>query len=263
MKTLYQTTILAALLALVGVTPASANTLVFPHMLEVSGGVANFGGPSSIAAIPPDFFEPGSEPFEGQVAFVGAGLPGQVAFPGNTGLGGQPPTIPVELELFLVSAVPITVHNSSGIDSFFDVWVELHTNPVPDQQLGLSYNIPDAGGLVVDSFFDITYRIEFAPSGQLPGGGPEISGVLVGGLTANPAPGEVVPTAIPWFPSFPGGEPAPGLILGATETDLLPFYLKVGGDSIKADLVAVVPEPATLTLLALGGIAVLRKRRKQ
>lgn len=255
---------LICLLAASG-TLALGDSIVFPHLLEGRGGRVNFDGTAAIPAIPADFFHPGSEPFTGTVNLQGySGPVDMVAFPGNTGLDARPDAVPVELvQLSLVSANPITVHNSTtGVDSFFDIWVELRSGPRPNQHLALSYNAPGTGGFVVDSFFDIEYRIEFTSPGQTPDGSLVLTNagsfVLDGTLSQD----DGVISPFTWYQNFPGGSPAPGLVLGATETELLPFWLNVGGGSISAEISAVVPEPTTLGLLTMGGLALLIRRRR-
>jgi len=266
MRNVNKVVLCAACLLAVSGTLAWGDTYAMPHVFEgTKGGIINFGGTSAIPAIPADFFDPGSDPFTGNVNIQGyvVNTVDTVAFPGNMGLGDRPETIPVELvQLSLVSVNPITVHNSTtGVNSFFDIWVELHSGPRPGQHLSLTYNALGTGGWVVDSFFDIIYRIEFAPPGQTPDGSLVLTnagGFVLDG-TVSQDDGGISPFT--WYQSFPGGSPAPGLVLGATETELLPFWLNVGNGSISAEVIAVIPEPATMTLLGLGGLAMLRRRR--
>jgi hypothetical protein len=105
-------------------------------------------------AIPPDFFGPGSDPFEGQVAFKGDPLGSFPACPGNIGRTdmiaqrpvaavlpgpGSSDVIPIEIvALSLVSVSPITVTYYGGTSP--ELW---------DVRMGLSTFVPSAGTMTV------------------------------------------------------------------------------------------------------------------
>jgi hypothetical protein len=136
-------------------------------------------GTGDLPAIPADFFGPGSLPFEGLV-----GLQGPCELPCDPcncndlriDYSMDSASGPFDTEmvaLTLHSTAPIVVGNLSGVDSFFDVWVEISAvgggSPVTG---GLSIEpgtalLPGTTSFVVDSFFDIEYRISFSEPGSL------------------------------------------------------------------------------------------------
>ncbi|MCP4594353.1 MAG: hypothetical protein GY842_26790 [bacterium] len=108
----------------------------------------------AIPPIPADFFEPGSDPFEGTVALQGEPLgayPGEVSVVlERTGPAPMPgPTlVPVEMvELSLRSVDPILVtNNMGGPDSFFDVYVTLSTMTPSTGNMTITETAPGIGG---------------------------------------------------------------------------------------------------------------------
>jgi hypothetical protein len=120
-----------------------------------------------------------------------------------------------------------------------------------------------SGGWVVDSFFDITYRIEFAPAGQPRDGSLVLTNLGGTGLPAALSQDDGVISPFTWSQCFPGGDPAPGLVLGATETELTPFWMNVADGSILVEQTAAVPEPTTMTLLSVGAAWLICRRRKR
>jgi hypothetical protein len=254
---------LACLVVLGAVTvTASAG---FPIPVDFGEDLGNppprivFGGASDVPEIPAGFFGPGSEPFGGEIDIPlfppGPLIPvAKMVFPGSPDMGAMPPMVPFELEsLLLRSSAPLPVSfNGMPPDSFFDVYVELIPVPLPGE-LTLSYDSPD-GGFIVDSFFDVTYEIEFTPEGQPRTGDLVITGAL-SGVLVDPLGGNA-----PWFAGFPNGA-RPGLVPGATEFDLQPIMFDLGNGSMQIPVIAV-PEPMTMSLLGLGAVALLRRRRK-
>ena len=101
-------------------------------------------GSGDLPAIPADFFGPGSDPFDGVVAFKGVPadpstntLADTIVRRADDAIMFDPPApIDIEiLELNLVSTRPVKVTYNGGItESFFDVFVELDpTGPSPGQ----------------------------------------------------------------------------------------------------------------------------------
>jgi len=130
--------------------------------------------------VPPDFFGPGSDPFDGVVALQSASM--DLMIPGprfiRTEAGvftGDPAAavVPAEMDsLLLESTSPIVIGSPMG-DALFTVFIRLDVWTGPSTgQLGLVAAPPaDSGGVIVrdlpdgdgqvDSFFDITYLIQF------------------------------------------------------------------------------------------------------
>jgi hypothetical protein len=117
-------------------------------------GPPTFQGFWDALAVPPDFFGPGSDPFEGQVAFKGEPLGSFPTCPGSIGqtdmivlrtvaavLPGPDSSdvIPIEIiALSLISVDPITVTYQGGTSP--ELW---------DVQMGLSTFVPSRGTMTV------------------------------------------------------------------------------------------------------------------
>jgi len=225
--------------------------------------------------IPPGFFGPGSDPFEGQVAMITLTQVRRLAG-ADFALGQE--TVPVEIlsmGLHSVSPIEVTFGGGRHVDSFFDVFVTLDTTPTlpPNANTGqllLAHNPPGSefdGGTIAggpDSFFDVFVEMQFTGVG---GGGP------MGPLMADPlillrSQHVTLAADAPWAHTappeyfrpdsggfFPGVDPAhPGL-----PPQQLLFQGSEFSWQVRLD---VIPEPATVTLLALGGITLLRRRRR-
>jgi hypothetical protein len=105
-------------------------------------GTLDFG--EDLPPVPPDFFGPGSLPFEGTVHFEGTHSEGSqlpqtdlsllrnedVHVPQPYPASGLSPTEINELEMRSREPVPV---NIGGVDSFFDIWVELAPMPQPGE----------------------------------------------------------------------------------------------------------------------------------
>lgn len=101
------------------------------------GSALNFG--EGLPPIPPDFFGPGSEPFIGKVNLTGNPSPSspdsrdtiiQRQAPASLPADGAVAMIPIEIvALNLRSSQPIQVSFGGGVDSFFDVFVQLQPAP--------------------------------------------------------------------------------------------------------------------------------------
>jgi hypothetical protein len=240
---------------------AQAQTTIEPTRIELLEFTSPppelvFDPTSELGKLPSDFFEPGSEPFEDHVALIPDPTEpeGLIDYPGAPDMLAQPPTIPIEIvALSLKSADPIQITVGGVPDSFFDVYVDISPGVFPSSLI-LDYNLAGDGGFVVDSFFDITYEIEFTPAGGPRTGALIIADTMDGVLT------NLYGDDAPWFHTFPGG-PAPGFVPGATELGLEPFLLDLGAGSMTLPVTSV-PEPLTMSLLAVGGLALLRKRRQ-
>jgi hypothetical protein len=116
------------------------------------------------APLPSDFFGPGSDPFEGQVALQsGTGFAdtiverlGEMCF--------EPPDpssaeVPIEIvELNLVSTEPITVTNMFGEPSYWDVQVNLSVVPVDPGVLTATRTHEEGGTFTAEFYLQPRYR---------------------------------------------------------------------------------------------------------
>jgi hypothetical protein len=116
--------------------------------------------------IPADFFDPGSEPFRGDVLLQGLNGPpapdtfmrrlGGLSLP-NVGDAG---TVPIELvSLSLVSCSPITVVNVPPPDAQWNVAVDLSPTPAPPGSMTVRKTHPNGG--VFNSDFRVQPRFTF------------------------------------------------------------------------------------------------------
>ena len=263
-----------------GVSPAQTIVAGFDVYETNPGNCPPNGGPGTWlnlgdSPVPADFFAPGSDPFDGQVCLQG--VPYDPAFSGPTDTHvarWNPTTFPsgsgsgtVETEIIslsLRSVDPITVTFNGGQNpSQWHVQVSLAT-PGPTAgpslgQLNLDHGVPgpDGGGTILgDSFFDLYFEVDFESlddGAVLPLGpqsdrltlrnsvpwshmAPDGTWILPAGMTTNFFPGAT--------PGDPGAAPEP------LQFDGSELYLNIG----------ITPEPTTLGLLALGGLALLRRR---
>ncbi|MGD9548201.1 MAG: hypothetical protein AB7V45_11745 [Candidatus Krumholzibacteriia bacterium] len=157
------------------------------------GPSTNFGAPG-LPALPADFFHPGSLPFEGLVDLERACQ--LYCYPPpcdedcddlRIDFSMDAPSGPFDTSLVPLSfrsVAPIAVGDGSGVDSFFDVWVEVLP---PSGSLTVSGSLsiesgtallPGTASFVVDSFFDIEYRITFTQAGTTDPAGQPVTGSM-------------------------------------------------------------------------------------
>ncbi len=163
----------------------TAATAQLPDPLETwitppgTGTFVQFGPPGSLPPIPADFFGPGSDPFVGQVDFIGLEID-----PPNLGStstliqrtgdpflppdppGGPPVTIPIEIvELSLRSVSPITVTFNGGQNpESWDLEVDLSVVTPP---LGtMTVTKTHANGGTFDASFRVQPRFTFTEVGN-------------------------------------------------------------------------------------------------
>ncbi len=215
--------------------------------------------------IPADFFGPGSDPFEGTVYIDGdttVDRINDVTFPG--GPSPVETTVPIELvALHLVSIEPITVTHNGGQDpELWDLSIELPgPGPTPAPAVGtLTPTKTHANGGTFDSTLNVepvyiftrvsgplaismlSYYWENIPPFDLNSMGDDWS---------NQNPDGIPPNASNFYP---GGTPGNQAIPAQTIT--------LNGGPLQLDLV-LAPEPATLSLLAVGGLLVLRRKARR
>ena len=200
-----------ALLILAAVTmavPAAATTITIPagkELLVTLEATVSFHGNYTI---PADFFGPGSDPFDGVVAFVAVPLTGDSACapndPGDANiiiqrdpifLGPQPSSavIPIEIvQLKLVSVGPVDIPFNNG--QFVEPWtfeiipILPQPPPAPKQELRLDRDEENGGDFEVEYSYDHMFRMtreimpfveqEYTPPAPDPFGGQGRWGVL-------------------------------------------------------------------------------------
>ncbi len=228
--------------------------------------------------IPSEFFGPGSDPFDGVICLTG--VPIDPSYYDHTDtivnrlnpsfFSGDPLTAEIDTEMIaldLVSTMPITVTFNGGNDpTDYDVSISLLPSPPSYGKMQLQRdNMYDDGGTIlslpdgdfaVDSFFDISFEIEFMPEGG-GGGGAQLDRSDIIRL-AMPVPWSHTPPDGTWIVGetsnfFPGATP--------DHPEIPPVSLQFDGWELHLELL-LVPEPATLSLMVLGGLALLRRRRK-
>jgi len=221
-----------------------------------------------------DKFGPGSDPFDGLVHVV---TDTKVWHGESTGFVNDKAGVPVEIvAMTLHSVEPITVtFNGGETEVLYDVMVTLDPSAAstgmykvakdpggggPERGMILANGPgdPDPEPIPPDSFFDVSFDFAFIP--RNPGIGKPAEFLCSDHLTLTAdVPWDSV--APPSYYSPMAGDFYPGLgnVLG---DPTVPATLVFQGQAFTWHLrLEPIPEPATLSLLALGGLALLRRRR--
>jgi len=267
--------LLAAALA-IGLAAGHAEADIIDPGLDLlktqPGSFWDFSAPGQ--RIDGDHFGPGSDPFEGQVATVTLT---RVWRPGGSDFVQNPDVIPTEIvAMELHSAEPVPITFDGGLRTIlYDVVVTPDPSGPNAGQLTvlLDPSAPTPGGTIdgddnpplppipPDSFFDVCFRFEFIPQGP---------GTIVHATRSDRV---VLTEDVPWSSTAPApyyhpdaGSFFPGIDpFSATPQDpCIPQTMIFQGQAFTwvLRLEPVVPEPATLSLLALGGLGLLRWRRR-
>jgi len=222
--------------------------------------------------LPSDFFGPGSDPFEGQIAIY---THTNVWHGESTEFVNDKAGVPVEIvAMTLHSVEPITVTFDGGERAaLYDVVVTLDPSaastgmykvardPHGDPERGtiLANGPGDPEPIPPESFFDVFFDFEFIPRDPSIGEPAELLCSDHVTLTAD-VPWDSMASPLYYSPLAGDFYPGLGDPLGDPN---VPATLIYQGQAFTWHLrLEPIPEPATLSLLALGGLALLRRRRR-
>jgi len=211
-------------------------------------------------SIPPDFFNPGSDPFSGSV-LLGSGSGGGVdAIVQRTDPASPLPvpgtdTIPIELvQLHLQSVQPFDVTYGGTSTEQWAIDVVLDTSTPSPGSMVIQHPTPDGG--TFDSFFDVFFEVDFSPI--LPGSTIRslfLEDTIGGNCTWTHIPPVGFPDGLHFYPGGVPGNP----------NQLNHLFLSGGKLNLELSFIPDIPEPSTLVLLVSGlaviGLLLLCRRR--
>ncbi len=243
----------------------------FEYVEQDPAGGITFGGGSTFPVLPADFFDPGSEPFGGNIPLTGSNILQNAVSVERTagaifGTSSSPQDIPSEVvALDLASIEPISVNFSDGSTQEWDLTVSLSMDENSSCWIRVAHNKPgesDGGTILpVDSVFDVFAEITFT---HTPTSGERRyrSFAIIDRthLTTTDA------KWAHWHSSIASGADRdfiPGADPANPFAPLQVLFFDGGGLDLPLRVVDVVPEPSSLVLVALSvaGIVCGTRRR--
>jgi PEP-CTERM motif len=279
--TRFDSTVLLAAASIFGINTQSTSgeeiainygKIEFEYVEETDSGIT-FGRDSTFPSLPADFFGPGSEPFTGNIPLKGSKILQNVVLARTSGAVFSPPLapqdIPLEMvELNLASIQPIVVNYSNGLAEQWDLTINLNRNENSSCWIRVAHNVsgePDGGAILpVDSFFDIFAEVTFTHAP--PSGAPRHRFFAIVDRT------QLNTSDATWahqHSSIAGGanrEFIPGADPGDPLAPLQVLFFEGSGLDLPLRVTNVVPEPSSMTLVALGTAALIAvgfRRRSQ
>lgn len=235
----------------------------FDYVEQTDTGVT-FGGDSTLPALPADFFGPGSEPFSGNILLKGKKILQNLVLERTAGAVFDPPSapqdIPLEMvELDLESVEPIVITYSDGLTEQWDMTVNLDKDEKSSCWIRVSQGPAgesDGGSILPEgSYFDVFAELMFTHTPM--NAAPRHRFFAIVDRT------QLTTTDAKWadrHSSIAGGanrEFIPGADPSDTMAPLQVLYFDGGGLDLSLRVTDVVPEPSSITLIAMGSIGAM------
>ena len=214
-----------------------------------------------VTPIPADFFDPGSDPFDGDVFFEGAtgGIDTVVRRLDPTIDLDPPPTTaaPIDIELValhLESIDPITVSSPGPTLTLWDVEVGLSVTPAPLGQMEITKTHPNGGTFEADFYVQPLYTFTRTVT-------PFDVRVLDTGLEGWPwLQFQLIdPNPAPWHDDIPNSD---DFVPGFDGIDLHPLVFQTTGGGNQLTLNTPEPSCFLMAVIGLGMVSCLRRRKK-